>query len=72
MEVWEHHLEQTIEAAGLPGRESLIIVRRGQGLFKKPVARVERLTQDISEMKIDKSSGRSTSRVSRDIAHLPP
>ena len=45
MEVWEHHLEQTIEEAeDIPKteRESLIIARRGQGLFKERVMRIER------------------------------
>lgn len=44
-EVWEHHLEQTIEStADIPEteRESLIVARRGQGLFKERVMRIER------------------------------
>ena len=44
MEVWEHHIEQTIERApSIPEteRESLIIARRGQGLFKERVMRIE-------------------------------
>jgi len=45
MEVWEHHIEQVIENS--PGlseteRESLIVSRRGQGLFKDRVMRIER------------------------------
>jgi hypothetical protein len=46
MEVWEHHLEQTIEnAQEIPEteRQSLIVARRGQGLFKERVMRIERL-----------------------------
>jgi hypothetical protein len=45
MEVWEHHIERVIENAdGLTEtqRESLIVARRGQGLFKDRVMRVER------------------------------
>ena len=45
MEIWEHHLEQTIEsAADIPEteRESLIVARRGQGLFKERVMNIER------------------------------
>jgi hypothetical protein len=45
MEIWEHHLEQTIESeAGISDteRQSLIIARRGQGLFKERVLRLER------------------------------
>lgn len=45
MEVWEHHIEQVIENTdGLTEtqRESLIVARRGQGLFKDRVMRIER------------------------------
>jgi putative restriction endonuclease len=45
MEIWEHHLERTIESeAGISHteRQSLIIARRGQGLFKERVLRLER------------------------------
>lgn len=45
MEVWEHHIEQTIEntdALTETDRQSLIIARRGQGLFKERVMRIER------------------------------
>lgn len=45
MEVWEHHLEQTIEGnSDIPEteRESLIVARRGQGIFKERVMRIER------------------------------
>jgi putative restriction endonuclease len=44
MEVWEHHIEQTIEdREDIPEteRQSLIIARRGQGLFKERVLRIE-------------------------------
>src|ERR1035441_2813216 len=43
MEVWEHHIEQTIENADTlteTQRHSLIIARRGQGLFKERVMRI--------------------------------
>ncbi len=45
LEIWEHHIEQTIEKApDIPetDRQSLIIARRGQGLFKQRVSQVER------------------------------
>ncbi len=45
MELWEHHIEQTIEErADIPEteRQSLIIARRGQGLFKERVMRIEK------------------------------
>lgn len=45
MEVWEHHIEHVIEnSAGLTEteRESLIVARRGQGLFKDRVMLIER------------------------------
>lgn len=45
IEMWEHHLEQDIQdAPDLPetDRQSLIISRRGQGLYKERVARIER------------------------------
>ncbi len=51
LEVWEHHIEQTLEAqADLAetDRETLIIARRGQGLYKLRVMQVEtrcRITQ---------------------------
>jgi putative restriction endonuclease len=51
LELWEHHIEQTIEdTSDLPetDRETLIIARRGQGLYKQRVMRVEdhcRITQ---------------------------
>jgi putative restriction endonuclease len=45
IEMWEHHIEQTIEdREDLPEteRESLIVARRGQGLFKDRVMRIEK------------------------------
>ena len=45
IEVWEHHLERPIEdAADIPDteRDSLIVARRGQGLFKERVMQIER------------------------------
>jgi putative restriction endonuclease len=45
MEVWEHHLEQEIEKSESiteTERESLVIARRGQGLFKACVMRLEK------------------------------
>jgi len=45
IEMWEHHIEKTIEdRQDLPEteRESLIIARRGQGLFKDRVMRIEK------------------------------
>jgi putative restriction endonuclease len=45
MEVWEHHIEQIIENSGgltETERESLIVARRGQGLFKDRVMCIER------------------------------
>lgn len=44
VELWEHHIEAKIESdVDIPetDRESLIIARRGQGLFKQRVMRVE-------------------------------
>jgi hypothetical protein len=44
MEIWEHHIEDAIEAdPRVPEteREALIIARRGQGLFKERVMRIE-------------------------------
>jgi putative restriction endonuclease len=44
IEVWEHHLKQTIEnTTDIPDteRQSLIVARRGQGLFKERVMRIE-------------------------------
>jgi putative restriction endonuclease len=54
IETWEHHLEQTIESnTAIPDteRESLIVARRGQGLFKD---RVLRLEQFCRVTKVDK------------------
>jgi len=44
LEVWEHHIESTIESnAQIPetDREALIVARRGQGLFKQRVMEIE-------------------------------
>jgi hypothetical protein len=44
LELWEHHIEATIESDGRisdTDREALIIARRGQGLFKQRVTQVE-------------------------------
>jgi putative restriction endonuclease len=44
MEIWEHHVEQIIEESpDIPDteRQALIIARRGQGLFKERVMRLE-------------------------------
>ena len=44
IEVWERHIEETIQLApdiAETDRESLIIARRGQGLFKERVMRIE-------------------------------
>lgn len=44
VEVWEHHIEDSIEAdPRIPetDRESLIVARRGQGLFKQRVMQIE-------------------------------
>jgi putative restriction endonuclease len=44
VELWEHHIEATIESdAHIPDtdREALIIARRGQGLFKHRVMKIE-------------------------------
>jgi putative restriction endonuclease len=44
MKLWEHHLEQTIEESEeIPEteRQSLIVARRGQGLFKERVMQIE-------------------------------
>jgi hypothetical protein len=44
VEVWEHHIEATIESDNRisdTDREALIIARRGQGLFKQRVTQVE-------------------------------
>ncbi len=43
LEVWEHHIEDPIEAdPRIPetDRESLIVARRGQGLFKQRVMQI--------------------------------
>jgi putative restriction endonuclease len=45
MEVWEHHIEASIESDfRIPDtdREALIVARRGQGLFKQRVMQIER------------------------------
>lgn len=45
MEMWEHHIEKTIEDTHeIPEteRQSLIVARRGQGLFKERVLRLEK------------------------------
>jgi putative restriction endonuclease len=44
VELWEHHIEDTIESdSRIPEteRQALIIARRGQGLFKERVMRIE-------------------------------
>jgi putative restriction endonuclease len=44
LEIWEHHIESKIEAdTGIPDteRETLIVARRGQGLFKQRVMEIE-------------------------------
>jgi hypothetical protein len=44
LELWEHHIEQTIEAAPElleTDRAMLIVARRGQGLYKQRVMQVE-------------------------------
>ena len=44
LEMWEHHIESKIESDGqIPEteREALIVARRGQGLFKQRVMKVE-------------------------------
>jgi hypothetical protein len=44
VELWEHHVEETIESDhSIPDtdREALIIARRGQGLFKQRVQQIE-------------------------------
>lgn len=44
VEMWEHHIEETIEAESEiteTDRQSLIIARRGQGLFKDRVMQIE-------------------------------
>lgn len=44
LEVWEHHIEATIESdlhISETDREALIIARRGQGLYKQRVMRIE-------------------------------
>jgi len=45
LEMWEHHIEQTIENQpdlADTDRQSLIIARRGQGLYKQRVMQIER------------------------------
>lgn len=44
MEVWEYHVESVIESdtsISLTERQSLVLARRGQGLFKERVMRIE-------------------------------
>ncbi len=44
LEVWEHHIEDTIESdlrITETDRQALIVARRGQGLFKERVMRIE-------------------------------
>ena len=44
LEMWEHHIEATIESDSLipdTDRKSLIVARRGQGLFKQRVMQIE-------------------------------
>jgi putative restriction endonuclease len=44
LEMWEHHIEATIESDSLipdTDREALIVARRGQGLFKQRVMQIE-------------------------------
>lgn len=44
LEVWEHHIESSIETDSRitdTDREALIIARRGQGLYKQRVMRIE-------------------------------
>jgi putative restriction endonuclease len=45
IEMWEHHIEKTIEDRpdlSLTERQALIVARRGQGLFKERVMKVEK------------------------------
>jgi hypothetical protein len=56
IEVWEHHLERTIEdAADIPDTEraSLIVARRGQGLFKERVMQIERFCRVTKVEKLE-------------------
>jgi putative restriction endonuclease len=44
LEMWEHHIEATIESDSLipdTDRKALIVARRGQGLFKQRVMQIE-------------------------------
>jgi putative restriction endonuclease len=44
LEVWEHHIEQSLELTAdltATDRETLIVARRGQGLYKQRVMQVE-------------------------------
>ena len=46
MELWEHHLEHEIDndaSIASTEREALIMARRGQGLFRQRVAKIERM-----------------------------
>lgn len=46
MELWEHHIENAIDndaSIASTEREALIMARRGQGLFRQRVARIERM-----------------------------
>lgn len=46
MEMWEHHLEGEIEnddSLPLTEREAVILARRGQGLFRQRVTKIERM-----------------------------
>lgn len=55
-EVWEHHLEQEIEKSeDIPEteRESLVIARRGQGLFKTRVMRLEKFCRVTKVEKLE-------------------
>jgi hypothetical protein len=51
IEMWEHHLEQELEqnaAIDETERSALVMARRGQGLFRERVGRIEqrcRITQ---------------------------
>ena len=57
MEAWEHHIEETIEnSADIPEteRQSLIVSRRGQGLFKERVMRLERFCRVTKVEKLER------------------
>jgi putative restriction endonuclease len=56
VEVWEHHLEEFIEAAeDIPAtdRQALIVARRGQGLFKERVMQIERFCRVTKVEKVE-------------------